>query len=216
MQSTGTVWHFCPLTRWQRSYISVKLWLDRVAALGLLVLLTPLFLLIAAAVKGHDGGSVLFRQKRIGRNGTVFTIWKFRTMRTSAPSNVPTDQLESPERMITPLGRFLRRSSLDELPQLWQILKGEMSFVGPRPCLVNQTELHAARHACGVEQLRPGLTGWAQVNGRDTVSDMEKVLLDVEYLQRMSFWFDLRCVLLTVVRVLRHDGIVEGKTGCKL
>ena len=187
-----------------------------VSALALIIL-SPLYLIIMAAIKIDSPGPVFFRQKRLGRNGTYFSIVKFRTMKTSAPSDVPTHLFQDPELYITRLGRFLRKSSLDELPQLMQILTGKMSIVGPRPALWSQYDLIEEREKFGVNSLRPGLTGWAQINGRDTISVEEKALLDAEYLSRLSFRFDLHCILLTVKKVIRGEGVAEGgRTGEKL
>jgi len=153
---------------------------------------------------------VLFRQKRVGQGKRHFMIYKFRTMRTDAPKDQPTHLLQDPNAYITPVGRFLRRSSLDELPQLMNILKGEMAVVGPRPALWNQFDLIAERDRYGANDVRPGLTGWAQINGRDELPIEVKARLDGEYVKRMSFGFDLRCILGTVVKVLRSEDVVEG------
>ena len=191
-------------------YAHVKRVLDFALALLALVALSPLMLAIAAAVALTSRGPVLFRQKRVGRGKKLFTIYKFRTMRADAPDDRPTHMLEHASEYITPVGRVLRASSLDELPQLFNILKGEMSVVGPRPALWNQDDLVAARDAVGANDVRPGLTGWAQINGRDELPIPEKARLDGEYVQRMSFGFDLWCVLGTVLKVARADGVVEG------
>jgi len=175
-----------------------------------LIVLSPVCLIIMIAIKLDSPGPVFFKQKRVGRNGRYFNIVKFRTMKTTAPGDVPTHLLENPELYITRLGRFLRKSSLDELPQLAQILTGRMSIVGPRPALWNQYDLIEERESLGVNVLRPGLTGWAQINGRDTISIEEKARLDAEYLSRLSFRFDLYCILLTVKKVLKSEGVAEG------
>lgn len=169
-----------------------------------------LYLLIAAAVVLDDPGPVLFRQKRVGIRKTHFNILKFRTMKMQAPHDIPTHELENPEQYITRVGKFLRKTSLDELPQLFQIWTGKMALVGPRPALWNQYDLIAERERYGANDIRPGLTGWAQINGRDELSIEEKARFDGEYVRRMSFLFDCRCLLGTVGKVLRHDGVVEG------
>ena len=191
-------------------YVHVKRALDFLASLIALAVLSPLLLAIALAVRATSPGPALFRQKRVGIHRTHFVIYKFRTMRTDAPKDAPTHLLRDAQSFITPLGRFLRASSLDELPQLVNILRGEMSFVGPRPALWNQYDLIAAREAVGANDVRPGLTGWAQINGRDELPIDVKARLDGEYVRRMSFAFDLRCALGTVLSVLRRDGVREG------
>lgn len=162
--------------------------------------------LIALIVKLSSPGPALYWSERVGRNNSVFRMPKFRTMRIDTPA-VATHLLSDPAAYLTPIGSFLRRSSLDELPQLWSILKGDMSFVGPRPALFNQDDLIALRTAHGVHELIPGLTGWAQVNGRDELPIPEKVKLDVEYQKRQSFWFDLWILWLTFLKVIHRDGI---------
>ncbi len=191
-------------------YAHVKRCLDFVLALLAIIVLSPLLLAIAAAVRLTSPGPALFCQQRVGRDKRLFTIYKFRTMRTDAPKDQPTHMLQNPGAYITPVGRALRASSLDELPQLINILRGEMSVVGPRPALWNQYDLIAARDAAGANAVRPGLTGWAQINGRDELPIPEKARLDGEYVRRMSFCFDARCVLGTVLSVARRDGVVEG------
>jgi len=168
-------------------------------------LLVPV-LVVAALVRFTSKGPVLYWSDRVGRNNTIFRMPKFRSMRVGTPA-VATHLLSSPNLYLTPIGSFLRKSSLDELPQLWSILKGDMSFVGPRPALFNQHDLIALRTQHGVHQLVPGLTGWAQVNGRDELPIPDKVKLDVEYLHRKSLWFDLRVLWMTFVKVLRRDGV---------
>jgi O-antigen biosynthesis protein WbqP len=169
------------------------------------LLLVPL-LLVAAAIKLTSRGPILYWSDRVGKGNRIFRMPKFRSMRTDTPT-VATHLLDSPDRYLTPIGGFLRRSSLDELPQLWSVMHGDMSLVGPRPALFNQEDLIELRTRCGVHRLVPGLTGWAQVNGRDELSIPDKVMLDVEYLQRQSLWFDLRILWLTFVKVLRRDGV---------
>ncbi len=190
----------------------IKRLLDVVISLISLIVLSPLLLLIALAVKLTSKGPVIFRQKRYGKDKVLFDICKFRTMRTDAPKDVPTNDLRGAKSFITPVGRFLRMTSLDELPQLWNILKGDMSLIGPRPALWNQYDLMTLRDQYGASHIRPGLSGWAQVNGRDYLSrDLEKkARRDAEYALHISFAFDLKCFLLTVVKVFNRQGIVEG------
>ena len=173
--------------------------------LAALVLLLPL-LLVALAVRLTSKGPALYWSDRVGRNNTIFKMPKFRSMRVGTPA-VATHLLGNPDAYLTPIGSFLRKSSLDELPQLWSILVGDMSFVGPRPALFNQHDLMALRTQAGVHALVPGLTGWAQVNGRDELPIPDKVKLDVAYLQRQSLWFDLHILWLTFAKVLRRDGV---------
>ena len=173
--------------------------------LAALILFVPV-LLVAMAVRLTSKGPALYWSDRVGRNNVIFKMPKFRSMRVGTPA-VATHLLANPKAHLTPIGSFLRKSSLDELPQLWSILAGYMSFVGPRPALFNQQDLIALRTAQGVHTLVPGLTGWAQVNGRDELPIPEKVKLDVAYLQRRSLWFDIRILWLTFVKVLRRDGV---------
>ena len=174
-------------------------------ACAALVLLVPM-VLVALAVRLTSKGQALYWSDRVGRNNAIFKMPKFRSMRIGTPV-VATHLLAEPNSHLTPIGSFLRKSSLDELPQLWSILVGDMSFVGPRPALFSQDDLIAMRTQNGVHMLVPGLTGWAQVNGRDELPIPEKVKLDVEYLQRQSLWFDIRILWLTFVKVLRRDGV---------
>ena len=178
-----------------------------------IIVLGWLLALLSIAVKLDSPGPVLFKQKRVGRGKSHFYILKFRTMRTDTPKDMPTHLLANPEQYITRVGRFLRKTSLDELPQLFNILLGDMSIVGPRPALWNQFDLIAERDKYGANDIRPGLTGWAQVNGRDELEIEEKALLDGEYVRNLSFRFDVRCLLATVKVVLYRDGMVEGGTG---
>lgn len=177
------------------------------AAIAALLLFLPI-LLVALAVKLTSSGPVLYWSDRVGRRNRIFRMPKFRSMRVDTPA-VATHLLANPGAYLTPIGSFLRRSSLDELPQLWSILKGDMSFVGPRPALFNQADLVALRTECGVHELVPGLTGWAQVNGRDELPIPEKVRLDAEYMRNRSFRMDMRILWLTVVKVLRRDGVAH-------
>ena len=173
--------------------------------LAALTLLLPV-LLVAIAVRLTSKGPALYWSDRVGRNNMIFKMPKFRSMRVGTPA-VATHLLDNPRAYLTPIGSFLRKSSLDELPQLWSILAGDMSFVGPRPALFNQQDLIALRTEHGVHTLVPGLTGWAQVNGRDELPIPEKVKLDVAYLQRQSMWFDVRILWLTFIKVLKRDGV---------
>ena len=178
-----------------------------------IVCLGWLLLLLSVAIKLDSPGPVLFRHKRVGCGKSHFYILKFRTMRTDTPKDIPTHLLVDTEQYITRVGRFLRKTSLDELPQLFNILLGHMAIVGPRPALWNQFDLIAERDKYGANDIRPGLTGWAQINGRDELEIEEKALLDGEYVRNLSFRFDVRCLLATVKVVLNRDGLVEGGTG---
>jgi O-antigen biosynthesis protein WbqP len=184
----------------------VKRAVDLAGALAGLTLLSPVLLAVAIAVRLESPGPALHWSRRVGRDNVMFRMPKFRTMRVGAP-NVATHLLEDPDQWITPIGQFLRRTSLDELPQLWSVLKGDMSLVGPRPALFNQDDLVALRTAGGVHRLRPGLTGWAQVNGRDELPIPRKVELDVEYLQRRSLGFDLQILAATARAALSGRGV---------
>jgi len=177
------------------------------ASEALLVLALPL-MLVALAVRLTSPGPALYWSDRVGRDNRIFKMPKFRSMRTGTPA-VATHLLETPGQWLTPIGSFLRKSSLDELPQLWSIFRGDMSFVGPRPALFNQHDLIALRHERGVHQLMPGLTGWAQINGRDELPIAQKVQLDEEYLQRRSFFFDLKILWLTAIKVIARDGVAH-------
>ena len=181
------------------------------SAAGFLVLLIPMGI-IAIAIKLDSRGPVLFWQDRIGIHKSTFRMPKFRSMRTDTPANVPTHLLTDPEQWITPVGRFLRKTSLAELPQLLCILKGEMSIVGPRPALWNQYDLLEERDKYGANDIRPGLTGWAQINGRDELPIPVKASFDGEYVEKVSFLFDCKCFWGTIIKVLKHDGVVEGCT----
>ena len=179
---------------------------------GIIVLGIPM-LIISAAVKLGSPGPVFFRQRRFGINKSMFDILKFRTMRTDTPKDVPTHLLSDPTKWITKTGAVLRKTSLDELPQLFNILHGEMSVIGPRPALWNQDDLIAERDRYGANDVKPGLTGWAQVNGRDELPIDVKARYDGEYVKNLSFGFDCKCFFLTLKTVLHHDGVVEGGTG---
>ena len=176
-----------------------------IAVVMLVLLLIPIFL-VAIGVRATSKGPVLYWSARVGRGNLIFKMPKFRTMRSDTPQ-LATHLMIDPDEYLSLIGTFLRRTSLDELPQLFSILKGEMSFVGPRPALFNQDELIALRADQGVDNLMPGLTGWAQVNGRDTLPIPEKVALDVEYMERQSLWFDMKILWMTVLKVVRRDGV---------
>ncbi len=179
---------------------------DLCLALFALLFMTMPILLMAVMVRLTSQGPALYWSNRIGRDNKIFKMPKFRSMRVDTPA-VATHLLDDPEQFLTPIGSFLRKSSLDELPQLWSILKGDMSFVGPRPALFNQHDLIALRTEYGVHQLTPGLTGWAQVNGRDELPIPDKVKLDIEYMHNQSLFFDLKIIFLTILKVLCRDGI---------
>ena len=196
-------------------YPFIKRGADVVLSLLALICLSPVYLLVALAVKLTSPGPVLFRQKRVGRGGRLFTIYKFRTMRTDTPRDTATHLLQDPSRYITRVGAFLRRSSLDELPQFFNVLKGDMSIVGPRPALYNQDDLIAAREKAGVDAVRPGITGLAQINGRDELPIPVKVRYDREYVENLSLKMDARCFFGTIISVLRAEGVREGGTGGK-
>ena len=185
-----------------------------ISAIGILVLTIPMLILVLA-IKLDSPGPVLFRQKRVGIHKTHFNILKFRTMRIDTPRDMPTHLLENPEQWITKVGRFLRKTSLDELPQIFNIFLGQMSIIGPRPALWNQFDLIEERDKYGANDVMPGLTGWAQINGRDELEIPIKAKLDGEYVQKQSFLFDCKCFFGTVVSVLKSDGIVEGGTGAR-
>ena len=179
---------------------------------GILVL-SPVYLAVAVAIKLDDPGPVFFRQKRVGIHKTHFNILKFRTMKMNTPKDTPTHLLENPQQYITRVGRILRKTSLDELPQILQIFTGKMSVIGPRPALWNQFDLIAERDKYGANDVRPGLTGWAQINGRDELPIDVKARLDGEYVQKLSFAFDCKCFFGTITSVLKSEGVVEGGTG---
>jgi len=183
------------------------------AFIASIVFLPILIFPIAILIKLTSKGPVLFKQKRIGQYKKTFLLYKFRTMRIDTPKDVPTHQLKNPEQWITPLGKFLRKTSLDEVPQLFNILRGEMCIIGPRPALWNQDDLIAERDKYGVNQLRPGVSGWAQINGRDTLPIPVKAKLDGEYLKRRSFLFDIYIIFRTALKIFKDDGVVEGGTG---
>lgn len=189
-----------------------KRWIDFILALVGLVVLSPVFLLVSLAIWVDDPGPVMFTQKRFGINKQFFTLHKFRSMKMSAPHDTPTHLLSDPEQYITRIGHFIRRSSLDELPQIWDILVGSMSIIGPRPALWNQEDLIRERDRYGANALRPGLTGWAQINGRDELPIEVKARLDGEYAEKISFSMDVKCFFGTIGAVLNHKGYAEGRS----
>lgn len=191
----------------------IKRMIDFILSLMGLIILSPVFIILCIWIKMDSRGRVLFKQKRYGKDKSYFNIYKFRTMRTDTPSDMPTHMLSNPEQYITKCGKFLRKTSLDELPQIINILKGEMSIIGPRPALWNQEDLIEKREQYHANDIRPGLTGWAQINGRDELEIEVKAKLDGDYVKRMSFLFDLKCFLGTITSVLKSDGVVEGGTG---
>ncbi len=192
-------------------YLYLKRLLDFILSLAAIIIFSWLFIILAVLIKIEDGGNIIFKQKRIGKNKTEFYIYKFRTMKTSTPKDTPTHLLSNPENYITKIGKFLRKSSLDELPQLFNILLGHMSIVGPRPALWNQYDLIEERDKNDANSITPGLTGWAQVNGRDELPISVKANYDGEYKKKMSLIFDIKIILMTVASVFKAEGIVEGK-----
>lgn len=194
-----------------RNYI--KRGLDMLLSFCGIVVLLPVFAVISLAVVIDDPGPVFFRQKRVGVHKSHFMIMKFRSMKMSTPQDMPTHMLENPEQYITRVGKFLRKTSLDELPQIFQIFTGKMAIIGPRPALWNQFDLIEERDKYGANDVRPGLSGWAQINGRDELPIDVKARFDGEYVQKMSFLFDCKCFFGTIFSVLRQDGVVEGGTG---
>ena len=191
-------------------YLRFKRLVDFILALIGLILLSPLFLIIIIAIKIDSRGPVFFKQKRIGINKTHFNILKFRTMKINTPKDMPTHLLENPDQYITKVGKFLRKTSLDELPQILNIISGSMAIVGPRPALWNQYDLIAERDKYGANDIRPGLTGWAQINGRDTVSIEDKARYDGDYVENLGVKIDFKCFFGTVISVLKRDGVLEG------
>ena len=182
------------------------------SGIGLLLAGIPM-LIVAAVIKVEDPGPAVFRQKRVGIHKTYFTLYKFRSMKMSTPHDVPTHQLENPEQYLLKSGKFIRKYSIDELPQLLNIFRGDMSIIGPRPALWNQDDLIAERDRYGANDVKPGLTGWAQINGRDELEIPVKAKLDGDYAEKISFLFDCHCFFGTFFKVLRHEGVVEGGTG---
>lgn len=193
--------------------IVIKRVFDVILSVGGLFVLCWLYLGLIIAIKIDDPGPAFFTQKRVGKNKVLFTLHKFRSMRMSTPHDIPTHQLSDPEQYITRVGRFLRKTSLDELPQIWDIFIGKMSVIGPRPALWNQYDLIAERDKYGANDIRPGLTGWAQINGRDELEIPAKAKLDGEYVEKLSFGFDVKCFFGSLIAVFKRDGVVEGGTG---
>jgi O-antigen biosynthesis protein WbqP len=194
-----------------KTYVKRKL--DFFLSIVGLIVLSPVFLILIICIKLESKGPIFFKQRRIGKDKLEFYILKFRTMKIDTPKDTPTHLLKDPESYITRAGKILRKTSLDELPQIINIAKGEMSIIGPRPCLWNQYDLIAERDKYGANDIYPGLTGWAQINGRDEIPIDIKARLDGKYVEKMSFVFDLRCFFDTIVSILKHEGVVEGGTG---
>lgn len=194
-------------------YQYIKRGLDFILSLLGVIILSPVLLVLAVLIKIDSKGPILFKQKRIGLHKSHFYILKFRTMRIDTPKDMPTHLFQNPEQYITRMGKFLRKTSLDELPQIFNILKGEMSIIGPRPALWNQYDLIEERDKYGANDVLPGLTGWAQINGRDELEIPVKAKLDGEYVQKMRFFFDVKCFVGTIFAVIKSEGVVEGGTG---
>ena len=194
-------------------YLKFKRFYDFVLALVGLIVLSPLFLILMICIKLDSKGPILFKQKRIGRHKKHFNILKFRTMRIDTPKDTPTHMLENPQQWITKVGKFLRKTSLDELPQIINILKGDMSIIGPRPALWNQYDLMDERDKYGVHNLYPGLTGYAQIHGRDELPIVEKAKLDGYYVKHINLWLDIKIFFGTIVSIFKSEGVVEGGTG---
>ncbi len=191
----------------------LKRFLDIVLSLCGIIVLSPVFLIIAATIVIDDPGPIFFKQKRVGKNNKLFKILKFRSMKMSTPHDTPTHMLENSQQYITKVGKFLRKTSLDELPQILNILVGQMSIIGPRPALWNQYDLIKERDKYGVNNIRPGLSGWAQINGRDALEIADKARFDGIYVDKLSFVMDCRCFIGTIKSVLKREGVVEGGTG---
>lgn len=191
----------------------VKRFIDIVLSGAAIIILALPMLILSLVIKIDDPGPVLFKKKRVGKNKNIFPLLKFRSMKMSTPHDTPTHLLENPEQYITKTGKFLRKSSLDELPQIFNIFVGQMSIIGPRPALWNQYDLIEERDKYGANDIKPGLTGWAQINGRDELEIPVKAKLDGEYVEKMSFLFDCKCFFGTITSVLKSDGVVEGGTG---
>ncbi len=198
------------MTKKQLRYLPIKRMLDIVLSFMALIVLSPFLIIVSILIKIDSKGPVLFKQRRVGINNSHFYILKFRTMRTDAPKDAPTDQLTNATSWITKIGKVLRKTSIDELPQLINILKGEMSIVGPRPALWNQDNLNKLRTEANVHTIKPGLTGWAQINGRDENDDKEKVYWDKQYLESFNSKFDIKCVIQTMTTVFKSKGVIEG------
>lgn len=193
-------------TKFFKRFIDIVL-----SGVGLILLAIPMAV-VAVIIRCEDPGPVIFMQKRVGLHKKFFNLYKFRSMKMDTPHDTPTHMLENPQQYILKAGKFIRKASIDELPQLWNILKGDMSIIGPRPALWNQDDLVAERDKYGANDVKPGLTGWAQINGRDELEIPVKAKLDGEYVEKMGFLFDCRCFFLTVLSVVKRDGVVEGGT----
>ena len=195
----------------KKTYIIIKNIIDFILSLIALIILLPFFCIFAIIIKLESRGPIFFKQKRIGKNKKEFYIYKFRTMRTDTPKDMPTHLLKDAESYITKSGKVFRKTSIDELPQIINILKGQMSIIGPRPALWNQYDLIKERDKYNANSIRPGLTGWAQVNGRDELEIPIKAKFDGEYVEKMSLLFDIKIFLKTIIKVFKHDGVVEGE-----
>lgn len=194
----------------RKAYFTIKRIIDCILSIIALVILLPFFLIFAVIIKIESKGPVFFKQERIGKNKKHFKILKFRTMRTDTPKDMPTHMLRGAENYITKFGNIMRKTSIDELPQIINILKGDMSIIGPRPALWNQDDLVEERDKYGANNIKPGLTGWAQINGRDELPIPVKAKYDGEYIEKMSLWFDIKVFFMTIIKVFKHEGIVEG------
>lgn len=201
------------LTERQKKYLPIKRALDVIFSGGGIIILSPIMGILALTIKLESPGPVLFKQKRVGKDKELFEIWKFRSMRTDTPKNMPTHMLSNPEQYITKTGKFIRKTSLDELPQIFNIFKGQMSIIGPRPALWNQYDLIEERDKYGANNILPGLTGWAQINGRDELEISVKAKLDGVYVKNMGLLMDVKCFVGTIISVLKREGVVEGGTG---
>lgn len=195
----------------KKPYLVIKRIIDVIFSILGLIILIPVFLIVSIAIKIESKGPIIFKQKRIGKRKKYFTIYKFRTMRSDTPKDMPTHMLKNANGCITKVGNILRKTSLDELPQLVNILKGDMSIIGPRPALWNQDDLVEEREKYHANDIRPGLTGWAQVNGRDELEIPVKAKYDGEYIEKVSLWFDIKIFFKTIINVFKHEGIVEGE-----
>lgn len=195
----------------KKAYLVLKRIIDFVLSLVAIIVLLPFIIIFAIIIKLESKGPVFFKQKRVGKNKKHFMIYKFRTMRTDTPKDMPTHMLKNADSYITRFGKIMRKTSIDELPQIINILKGQMSIIGPRPALWNQEDLIAERDKYGANDILPGLTGWAQVNGRDELEIPIKAKYDGEYVEKMSLLFDIKVFFKTIIKVFKHDGVVEGK-----
>lgn len=205
---------FNQITKKQKVYMTVKRLLDILICIPVCIILAPFMLIFAIAIKIDSPGPILFKQKRVGKNKKLFEIWKFRTMRIDTPRDMPTHMFSNSEFFITRIGKIYRKFSIDELPQFYQcLLTGRLSLVGPRPALWNQDDLIAERDKYGANDIKPGITGWAQINGRDELEISDKAKLDGEYVKNIGFIMDMKCFFGTFINVLRSEGVVEGGTG---